>query len=84
MAHPTEFINTGAPTFSLAQVENLPRLWEFINKWRQRRVVVYWHPSKADRVLTIGWPYDNSRAIICDEPIECYHKMIIRGQRVVE
>lgn len=40
----------------------------FVNKWRQRTVTVYEHISDPTLLITVGRPFDGSKAIVCVEP----------------
>jgi hypothetical protein len=57
-------------------VEGKPVIGLLDNKWRQRRVTVYDHPTNPDMVISVGQPYDNSEAIVCVEPREEYTRVI--------
>jgi hypothetical protein len=37
------------------------------NQWRQRNVTVYQHPINADKVVTVGESFDDTKVFICEE-----------------
>ena len=41
---------------------------KFRNEWRQREVYIFANPNDATMVVTVGYPFDGSTPVICDEP----------------
>ena len=39
----------------------------FVNKWRQRTVAVFEHPTDPDLIVSVGRPFDGSDPIECEE-----------------
>lgn len=54
-------------SFPVQEIEKFPVLGKTVNKWRQRNITLYAHPSNPDRLISVGITFDGTRTIICDE-----------------
>ena len=45
---------------------------KFINRWRQRTVLVYRHPSDATLLVTVGQPFGGGSVVECVESLADY------------
>ena len=65
-----------------ADVQKLPLIHTFVNKWRQRWVYIHEHPLDADKVVTMGYPMAAGGGVafvppvICVEQKEAYRHVI--------
>lgn len=57
------------------------------NKWRQRQVTVYDHPTDPAKVVSVGIPYGAERKrsgwVVCVEPRADYERVISSYPKVV-
>jgi len=49
---------------------------QFINGWRGRRVMIYSHTHDESFVITVGYPSDGSKEIVCEEAKKNYQHII--------
>lgn len=48
-------------------IEKGKYIGRMVNKWRQRMVAVYEHPTDTTKLVTVGRPFDGSAPIECVE-----------------
>ena len=48
-----------------------PKIGVLLNKWRQRLVFVYEHPTDKNLVVSVGYPTDTDQNPTKGEPIVC-------------
>lgn len=53
--------------FTLDEVKALRLIGRMVNKWRQRNVYLYQHPTERDGIVSIGVAFDGSQQVICVE-----------------
>ena len=56
----------------------------FTNRWRQREVYIFAHPSDPARVITVGYPFAGGAPMICDEARVLVARYIGRFDGVAE
>lgn len=55
-------------TYPATMISTLPVIGQTINKWRGRVVILHEHPYDADRLISVGYAFDGSGTVVCDDP----------------
>lgn len=56
----------------MAQIGTFPLLGETVNKWRQRNILLYAHPSEAQSLVSVGTTFDGALTVAAVEPRESW------------
>jgi hypothetical protein len=71
---PTTTVHNNTP-FSLDEIAKFAVLGETVNKWRQRNITLYQHPTETDMVVSVGTIFgqlDYSMTVIAVEPKDAW------------
>jgi len=73
-----------------SEVQKLPLIHSFINKWRHRYVYIHEHPTDLTKVITMGYPLSARggialvKPVICVEDKETYYHILTKKITVVQ
>jgi hypothetical protein len=62
--------------FTQEEIQNFPLLFTVKNKWRQRNVSIYKHPTDEKSVILVGFNFDGSKMVVVEEDKECWRAFI--------